>query len=356
MKRTGLVWAVALTIGCIGVSAKDFKVVDVRSGKIDYEIRGSGNMMGMRTETIGKKRMIFDRYGVRTLTEVNKIEKQTMGGHTETTRSHTIVYMNGEEMKTVDFSTKTITVKKNPAYTMMKSMKEADSAVPLGLAMLQKMGGKKIGTDNVLGYPCDVWEIMGSKQCVYKGVALRVETDVMGIKQTEMATKAAFDIDIDESSFKLPDFPVNDMSGATGGLNGMSGEEMAAMVKAMGDVVEKSGVDIGKGQMSTENVQRVQGAVIAAMMPQMKEQMAKEADAISVAKACFAEADDVKDAVKCSRKLDEMLGEESAQEPVGEWNEAIKKETLAEMEKALKNLKCAKNAQNPAEIEACMSR
>jgi hypothetical protein len=39
------------------------KLYDVKSGKIDYEIKGSGEIMGQKMQTVGKKRVIFDNYG-----------------------------------------------------------------------------------------------------------------------------------------------------------------------------------------------------------------------------------------------------------------------------------------------------
>jgi len=70
--------------------------------------------------------------------------------------------------------------------------------------MLKKMGGKKIGSDKVAGYSCDVWELMGTKQCLYKGIPLKIESDVMGIKSVEIATKAEFST-VTNKDFKLPD-------------------------------------------------------------------------------------------------------------------------------------------------------
>jgi len=35
--------------------------------------------------------------------------------------------------------------------------------------MMKSMGGKKIGTDKVLVYTCEVWDMMGVNQCIYKG-------------------------------------------------------------------------------------------------------------------------------------------------------------------------------------------
>ena len=74
--------------------------------------------------------------------------------------------------------------------------------------------GKKTGTDKVLGYTCEVWELMGVKQCIYKGIPLRVESNIMGMKNMEIATKAEFEISLSKDNFKLPDFPLTNEMGS----------------------------------------------------------------------------------------------------------------------------------------------
>ena len=147
------------------------------------------------------------------------------------------------------------------------------------------MGGKKTGTDNVLGYTCDVWEMMGTKQCMYKGIPLRVETDIMGIKNTETATKAEFDISLSKDDFKLPDFPIYDMQG-----NKLDKSKLDAMDKQAEVEVEKSSEDmaelrnvmataakdagIKEGERPTQAQEEVmKNSMMEAMLPRMKQEM-----------------------------------------------------------------------------------
>jgi len=199
--------------GVLYAGAKQLKMYGVESGKIDYTISGSGNIMGVTTKTAGKKRVIFDKFGARSLTEENRIQKTVIGGKSNVDKSHNLDYLDGAMLYSVDLEQKRITRMKNPALMMMNAMGGENSAMEMGEMMLKQMGGKKTGTGKVLGYTCDVWEAMGTKQCIYKGIPLKVESDVMGIKNTEVATKAEFDISLSDDDFKLPDFPVYDMHG-----------------------------------------------------------------------------------------------------------------------------------------------
>ena len=193
--------------------ADQYKKNAVESGKIDYKITGSGNIMGITTKTVGKKRVLFDAYGARELNEENQVQKTVIGGNAKVDKSHKLTYMKGAMIYTVDLKAERIIRMQNPGFAMMSAMGGKD-VMQTGEAMMKKMGGKKVGTDKVLGYTCDVWEIMGSvKQCMYKGIPLKVESNVMGIKNVEVATKAEFDISLSNDDFKLPDFLIYDMQG-----------------------------------------------------------------------------------------------------------------------------------------------
>ena len=190
------------------------KRYDVKSGKIEYSMKESGNIMGMvKIKGVGKKRLVFDNYGVKDLTEENKVKKETTGGKSKVEKTHTIQYMNAGILYQVDFDRKKIIRMENPAMAMNAMMGGGKNVGQTGEAMMKSMGGKKVGTDKVLGYSCDVWDLMGMKQCMYKGIPLRIESNIMGLKSTQVATKADFELSLSEDDFKLPDFPLVDMMG-----------------------------------------------------------------------------------------------------------------------------------------------
>lgn len=353
---------VLAAIGTMGVEASgQMHLFDIESGKVTYSINGSANMMGMQMQIKGKKRLIFDKYGARNLTEMVKLEKRSGMGGNETTKTHTMTLMDGETLYVADFSRKTITKMPNIGAAMLGggNMKQK------GLAMMKKMGGKKVGTDKVLGYTCDVWELMGTKQCIYRGVTLKVESNVMGVVNKEIATDAEFGISLSDSDFKLPDFPVQDRTnilGRQGGGAAMqqpSAEDIAKMaeaVKAMGAAMQKSG---GNGQMSAMSPQDQQkmgeamgAALMAAMMPQMKQQIVAQEKAMTFAKTCLTDADTLGEAQKCAKKVDEMMGESG--EPLDKWDAKTKQETLQEIDRALEGVACAKRAKTAQAMQQCM--
>jgi flagellar biosynthesis GTPase FlhF len=234
-----------------------------------------------------------------------------------------------------------------------------------GEAMMKQMGGKKTGTDKVLGYTCDVWEVMGTKQCLYKGIPLRVETDVMGIKNTEIATKASFGISISSDDFKMPDFPVYDMQGNQldkSKLEAMDREsetenaeaeaQMAQMKKAFENAAREAGMEEGKSPTKTQE-KAFEEAMMQAMLPQMKQSILQEEGTVRKARNCFSRADTRKEAKVCSDRISAATGE--PQEEIGEWTPRTKKEMLEYLDDYLNHIvPCVKKAQTVEAIQKCI--
>jgi len=363
MKLTVIGGLVAVT----SLYANNLKIYEVKSGKVEYSISGGGSMGGMMQTSIkGKKRLIFDDYGSKSLTEEVKVTKQTVSGHTTTDKLHKMQYLNGAIIYDVDFSAKQIMRMQNPAMGMMGMMMGGTqkSMTQVGVDMMKQMGGRKIGTDTILGYTCDVWEVMGTKQCLYKGVALKVESNVMGMKNVEVATKASFDIGISDKDFELPDFPVYQMDMAAM----MSGQQPQPIdksrLKAM-DEEENRQMDEGMGQMQqqlkemsdndgsgkAEQSGGLEAMMLGAMLPQMKKEAAKDKVWIDDAYDCFEKSDTKKEAQECADKISKVRGEPS--EPIEKWDAAMKKETLESIKAYGEQIDCIMNAKNGQEFAAC---
>lgn len=177
------------------------KRYDVKSGSVNYRITGGGNMMGIKNKMSGHKTLYFDDYGN---VEVQESEEtSTMMGHTNT--NHQLTKIQDGIVYSVDFKQKMIT-----RQDMSKMMNGKDMS-KMGKEMLKEMGGKKIGTGKVLGLTCEIWEVMGSKIWIHKGVTLKIESNIMGMLHTEEATKVKFGISIPSEKLKLPDYPTQSM-------------------------------------------------------------------------------------------------------------------------------------------------
>ena len=356
--------AVVMGSSILAAGANQMKLYEVESGKVTYEIKGSGSIMGSKMETVGKKRVIFDKNGAKNLTETNKIEKQTIMGQKQTTKSHTMTYMKDGIAYHVNFDNKRIMRMDNMGAGMAMLMGGEQNMKQAGEDMMKQMGGKKTGTDKVLGYTCDVWNIMNSvTQCMYKGVPLKVETSVMGLKTTEVATKAEFDISLSKDDFKLPDFPIYDMQGNKLDKNSLSKRDQqvnvpssksmedkqamqAAMMAAMAAAGSAEGAD-QEAQMKAAMMNAMGGE--EAMLAQTKAEILAEVNNLPAIRKCFENANSANEANRCEQMADSEDPEYHAQ-----WNDQIKSNLLNEIDMFEKAVPCLKRASSFSELETCM--
>ena len=342
--------AVAVIMGSIILSAGggQIRLYDIKSGELTYSIRGSGDIMGVKMEESGRKRVIFDNYGTKNLTEETKVKRENVMGQKNITETHTMTYMNGNTLYHVDFNRKMITAMENRGMTAMNAMGQGGNINRISLDMMKQMGGRKTGTDRVLGYTCDVWELMGVKQCIYKGIPLKIEADMMGMKATEIATNARFDISLSNDDFKLPDFPLYDVMG-----NRLDKKSIEAMEKNSANPISKH----TNTQRASHPATTTKEAMMNAMLPQLKAEIRSQGKALQFAKECFGKASTLKDAKRCEESMDKMTGETDEDiEGITEWNSQIKKETMKQINQGLKTVQCAERAKNMQEIQRCMPK
>jgi hypothetical protein len=186
-------------VSSLDASAKRY---DIASGIVEYQTSTSGSLLGFDTSSKGHRKLYFKAYGNIEVQESSSTSS-TMGNKEQT--EQLTKFENGM-VYVVDFQKKVI-IKRD-----MRSMMEDKDMHAMGRDMLKKMGGKKIGSGKVLGYPCEIWEAMGSKMWLYKGLLLKLTSNILGIQTTEIATKANFNISIPEAKFTLPNYPIQSLS------------------------------------------------------------------------------------------------------------------------------------------------
>jgi hypothetical protein len=176
------------------------KRYEVKSGVIEYTLNGESNMMGMKSKISGSAKTVFKAWGAVERSE--QTSQTSVMGNTQST--HTMTKIMDQKVYVVDFNQRVIY-----EYTpqMLESSPNQDLA-KTGKEMMKSMGAKKIGEENFMGYRCEVWEMMGTKIWLYKGIMLKSHTEMMGVTHTTEATKIDFSASVSEDDLKLPDFPV----------------------------------------------------------------------------------------------------------------------------------------------------
>jgi hypothetical protein len=191
-------------------SQSKLKRYHVKSGIVTYQISTSGKVMGSTISGGGTENVYFKDWGAIELKEETTSQTTSMKffgkEKIEKSNTHTMSKLHNSKSYHVDFDKKSITETTNAAMNVMQQTNS--DASKTGESMLEAMGGKKVGNETFMGYSCDVWEIPGGKQWLHKGVLLKLDMTILGIKTLKVANSAKFDISVAESNFKLPNFPI----------------------------------------------------------------------------------------------------------------------------------------------------
>lgn len=216
MKKINILLSLLVVLAsCSGNSQNKLKRYDVKSAIIQYNMTTSGKTFGSTIKGAGTESLYFKDWGAVELTEENStqtvVTKIFGKGKTQTTSTHTIKKLDNGESYLADFDKKVIYLTRDLAMDMMKQS-DTDAGVA-GKSMLESIGGEKIGNEDFMGYNCELWSIPGGKQWMHKGIVLKIDMKVLGIRTVKEATSVKIDVSVADSNFKLPDFPIQKMEG-----------------------------------------------------------------------------------------------------------------------------------------------
>lgn len=193
------------------------KRYDVKSGIVRYDISISSDYDdGNEISGNGTAERFFTNWGMREYLEEVENRKYVVvvpgvGSSTSTETLRKIEMLDNFFSYSVDFDEQKIRKRKD---ALLVQLAEINSDLSyLGRELLKLAGGKQTGTEEFMGYQCEVWEFLGVTQWIYKGVPLKVSTHLIpGLLVEEVAVSISFDVSVPESNFELPDYPIEDTS------------------------------------------------------------------------------------------------------------------------------------------------
>ena len=168
----------------------------VESAIIKYKISGN---------TTGTEDVYFDNWGERETKITKSVTETTFFGIKNKQEENTLNILDGDISYGIDLKKKTGVKTLNAGITTMSAMGNGRSPRTMGKDMLIQMGGKKIGEEEILGKQCEVWKALGTKLWLWKGIPLKISSNILGIKRTEEAVELKTNIQIDESIFAVPE-------------------------------------------------------------------------------------------------------------------------------------------------------
>ncbi len=173
----------------------------IKSGYVKYSLTGS--VKGIKT-------LYWDNYGEKTREEIESKTEVKMFGMTNTEETHTLTITNGNQYWSIDLIEKTGHKGTMETYELGKelaqNMTEAE-AKKLEEDIMSALNGQKLGQESFMGKSCEVYEVMGAKSWIYKGVVLKTTAKMMGIEANETAIDFSENLDVNENRFK----PVSDI-------------------------------------------------------------------------------------------------------------------------------------------------
>lgn len=174
----------------------EYERYNVKTGKVVYQTD--------ENKATIIKTILFKDWGATELIVEEKTEYTNKKKNQVAEKTTQIMKLDRGFIYTVVERDKQIYQAKNYYLVLQRKKNLADH----GKVIAEDFGGTKIGQETYLGFRCDIWRVKGQSITNYKGVPLVTESRL----ESEKAIEAAFDIEIDETDFNLPDYPIVDIN------------------------------------------------------------------------------------------------------------------------------------------------
>lgn len=234
MKRISILLFISTLL--LSISAKsqeaNFKVFPFKTGIIEY--KQEGNAKGTHIKYI-------DEYGYKQA-DFTETETTVFGF---TNKENKGVIMVGSKIYIIDFSTNTASTGVSPVYDTYANSDGADYD-EIGKKSMAALGFSNSGkTETIAGKKCEVWQGSLGKIWVWKSLALKSQTTVLGINITEIATSVKINAHISQSKFEVPEnieveeIPMMDNTDGMKGVNEIYSNDDAGFSQEDKDYVKK---------------------------------------------------------------------------------------------------------------------
>ena len=189
-KVTIIVLVTFISIGIYAQKKANYKVFPFKSGIIEYQKTG---------KTKGTTTKYIDEYGYKQADYGESVTK-IFGQKTEEKEGTILI---GPMLYAIDYENNTVNKGKNPVYETYASSK--GNYDELGRKSMKALGFSDTGeTETILGKKCEVWKGSLGEICVWKGLALKTKTKILGMKMEEIATKISLDVNVPKDKFEVP--------------------------------------------------------------------------------------------------------------------------------------------------------
>lgn len=320
---------------------------EIDNGVILYEVTGGGALTPETNLTLqAKVNYIFSLGGDIYVEEVEGVV-QTHGSLNHYAPFQRWTKETKDTIYTVDFENEQL-------LKRQKSIKQK---------ALEKQNLKKVGSQEVAGYLCEIWEGRHVRKSIYKGVVLKLYYHFHGISYLKEAKKVYFDSNRSKELLLLPDYPLQPFGLFRDKIKTKNIFKSEGFCQVIDDIASMN-TETNQTQTHLKNsrtqkekfIHRIGTAIFdkqKQLLPKILHQMKKQRE-------CLQMEETLMGANACTKPLREIKQEQGYQksEYIVVWDESIKKELLDKLEEDIIDLEsrigCVKRAKNIYDLSACM--
>ena len=171
---------IALALICFGAHGQQVKSYHIKSGYIKLKLTGSIQ---------GTRELWWDDYGSKTCEIEQSTTSMEIMGMKQVEKKHTLSVLVNDQYWERDYIKQTATTWQVFDFTRgqghVDSMDEEQQEARAE-EVLTSMGGEVLGTERIANYECNVYKLMGITTWAYKGIELKKEAKVMGLRMNEL--------------------------------------------------------------------------------------------------------------------------------------------------------------------------
>lgn len=219
------------------------------------------------------------------------------------------------------------------------------------------------GQEEVAGISCDVWEGVGIKKCIHKGIVLMSESKVLDMHYTKRANSVTLDINASKEACDTPDFPLQEFAlihDTIATQNALQPQKFSVVFNEAVYDINENNTSYGDNNITDEERVKFINYLGQNIYKRQKELLPALLISIKEARECLQTANDPVSANQCLESLNAIkteLGEEG-QSYILLWDEKKKSLLLDKVEEELIELEsrmaCINRALNITDLSACM--
>jgi len=322
---------------------------EIESGMVTYDIKGGAQLTPETNLSVkGSATLHFREWG--------EVKVEEVSGWVETRGA--IEYK--ETVQRFEKETKEMIITAD--FKNEQLLERKKSSIKKDIQSIQTTHLDQNGTETIAGLLCDVWEGVGIKKCIYKGIILKLESHVYDVSYVKVATQVNFDINTSEDC-ALPDFPVQQFGLFRDNIktkNIFKSENFCKMINAV--VLDAntpnisytaSDFDDPKRKKFINSISRDIFEKQQVLLPQLLDSMKKMRECLQTVENPFA-------ANQCIEHFSSMKSKlgNNENDYIILWDEKRKNVFLDKIEEEIIELEsrisCVKRAKNITDLSTCM--